>query len=650
MKIRRMGGQGVSRKGLDVNIDKFTGLDTTTPYTQMEKTDSPYLDNVRLYARNTDDRRISVGTRKGQGYIMDPVGETIDQSITAVTGAADQAITNTAWAAETFTAGSDGRLTKVELNVKTSDNPTQHLIVCIYTDSSGSPGSCVATSSILTTSATSSYGYVAARFVEAPQVSSGTDYWVVAYQQEGGANNWNWSSTTDTTTALSSTNSGGSWSSISASLNLKTYISTDSIMKGGAQYTPVSGLNEVLFATGTDMYTLDVSDGTKSSIKSGLSANATAYYFDQADDEIYWVNGQDNCMKYDGTTVTSITGTYIPTAPKYIIFHKNRLFLVDGTDTTKLTFSELGDYDDFQSTNFIYCPSPKSGDPITGLAVFQDNLVVFTRNTKYVLFGEDPGNFVLRQSSGKKGAVSQSVIASDPNFIYYLADDGVWRYNGSSDQLVSDAIQNEIDGIATKTKASAVIHDNYYRLYYTTPTSGVNDGTVLFDTINKLWLRDTGVYVDRPFVLEDDTLLEGSSVVGTVYSAEQDYNDLGKPIDFKYHTNYLGSGLNKIFLRRVLPAVRLQTSPYSIDVLIDIDQRNTTPIQYTINAQPTGYEWGSTETWGGGATWGSATVSTPKPLAGTEAFWHQVRFEKNGVNTPVEILSILLQMRTRRVE
>jgi hypothetical protein len=60
-------------------------------------------------------------------------------------------------------------------------------------------------------------------------------------------------------------------------------------------------------------------------------------------------------------------------------------------------------------------PSPKSGDPITGWIVFQDNLTIFTRKTKYVLYGDDPGNFVLRQSSGKKGAVNQDVIKADAN-------------------------------------------------------------------------------------------------------------------------------------------------------------------------------------------------------------------------------------------
>lgn len=84
--------------------------------------------------------------------------------------------------------------------------------------------------------------------------------------------------------------------------------------------------------------------------------------------------------------------------------------------------------------------------------------------------------------------------------------------------------------------------------------------------------------------------------------------------------------------------------------MIDIDQRNTTPIRSTVSAQASGDTWGGGEEWGGGATWGSATVSSPTVMSGTEAYWHQIRYEHSGVDTPVEILSYMLQLRIRRTE
>lgn len=650
MIIRRNSAAPIGRKAKDILVESFQGLNTTAPYTQLKNGVSPYYYNVRLYARNSTDRRVAVGTRKGPGFYSVPLGETLDQNQASVTGASDQSITETTWVGKKFTAGASGRLTKVEVNIKQGTVPTQHLMVAIYSDSAGSPGTLLATSSILLGDTTTAYAYETARFIEAPTVAATTAYWIVCYQQEGGSGNWMWSTTTNATTAKTSTNSGGTWSATSFDLNAKTYVSTTGKFLGGFRFTPSTGTNKTIIAHGTSIYSVNDITGATTLIETGLSASATDYYFDQADDKLFYTNGYDAPRYWDGSTVTTVSGWLTGNTGRFAAFHKNRFFTVDPTDPTKLKWTELSVYTDSETTDFTYAPSPKSGDPITGLKVFQDNLLVFTRKTKYVLYGDDPGNFVLRQSSGKRGAVNQHVIQSDPNYVYYLSDDGVYRYNGSADELMSDSIQTEIDSMNDKTNASAVVHNNYYRLYYPSTTSAVADSSILWDTLNDFWLRDSGTYIYRPFTTEDETLIEGSSLAGQLFYAEQQYSDMGKPIAFAYWTKYFGDGLHKILLRRLIPSIRLQTQPYDLDVMIDIDQRNTTPIRYTVDAQASGSTWGSGETWAGGSTWGSATVSSPTIMQGTEAFWHQIRFEHSGVDTPVEILSYMLQIRVRRTE
>lgn len=651
MKLRKSPQQAVSRKSTERLVQTFTGLNTVSPYTQMKDSISPNFYNCRLYARNSTDRRVAVGTRKGPGLYSVALGETVDQQQTSVTGAADQTVTNTAWLGAKFTAGASGRVTKVEFNVKNGVTPTQHMLVAIYSDSSGSPGTLLGTSSILSTDIGATYDYEIARFIEAPLVVSGTSYWAVAYMQAGGAGNYLWSSTTSATTAKTSSNSGGSWSATSFSLNVKTYVSTNSPFLGGTRYTPSNATAKTVIGHGTNVYTVDDATGVTTSIKSGLSASVD-YFFDQSNDQLFYTNGVDAPRFWNGTTDAVVAGS--PPVSKFCIFHKNRFWVVDVNNPTKLVFSELGDYQTYLSTNFIHAPAPKSGDPVVGLKIFQDNLIVFTRRTKYILFGDDPGNFVLRQSSGRKGAVNQRVIQSDPNYIYYLSDDGVYRFNGSADELISDNVQTEVDSIVDKTKVSAVIQNNYYRLYYEPAGTIVNSGTLLWDTTNKFWLRDSQTYIDKPFVTETNRLIEGSAFVGAIYYAETAYSDLGKPIPFIYWTKYFGDGLHKMFLRRLLPSIRLQTQPYNLNIYIDIDQRNTTPLRYTVSAQASGSLWGggATTTWGAGTTvlWGSATVSGSNPLQGTEAFWHQIRYEQTGVDTPVEILSYILQLRVRRLE
>jgi hypothetical protein len=621
-------------------------LNTTYPYTQLKNSESPNFYNVRLYARNATDRRVAVGTRKGPGFYSVPVGETADTTQTSTTGAADQTVTDTTWLAGKYVAGATGRLTKVDLNIKKGTSPTQHLLVSLYSGASA-PTTLLATSSILSSSTTSSYQYLTARFIEAPQVTNGTTYWIVVHMQSGGTGSYNWSSTTTATTALSSANSGGSWSATSYELDWKTWVATDAPFLGGIRYTPSNATANTVIAANTDVYTVSEVDGSLTSIKSSLSSSATEYNFAQSNDILYYCNGHDAPRQWDGTTESAVTNA--PVTSQFIIFHKNRMWLVDSTNPTKLWFSDLGDYTTWTSTNFIYAPAPKSGDPITGLETFQDNLIVFTRKTKYVLFGEDPGNFILRQSSGKKGAVNQATIKSDPNYIYFLSDDGVYRYNGSTDELMSDPIQTEIDNMSDRTMCAAVVHNNYYRLYYAKIGSTKNDSCIIWDTLNKFWLRDSNTYIDRPFVGETNILYEGSSVIGAVMKAEQAYSDMGKPIDFIYWTKAFGDGLHELFLRRVIPSIRLQTQLYSLNMYIDTDQRNTNSIVYSLPAQASGETWGGGTTWGDGTTWGSATVSTPDPKTGSDGYWHQIRFEQNGVDTPVELLSYILQVRNRRL-
>lgn len=654
MRIRRGPQLFSGRKVKEIPVggtgSPFVGLNTTYPNTQLKDGESPNFYNVRLYARKANDRRVAVGTRKGPGFYSVPLGEAQDQAQTSVTGAADQTLTTTIWKADKFTAGVTGRLTKVQLNIKTGTSPTQHLLVKIYSDSSGAPGTLLATSSILQSTITSSATYLTARFTEAPEVTNTSVYWVVAYMQMGGSGSYSWTSTTTATTALTSANSGGTWSATSYALNLKTFVSTNSPFLGGKRYAPSTATPKTVIAHGTDVYTVSDVDGTTSSIKSGLNAAATEYNYDQADDKLYFVNGFDTPFYYDNSTVTAISDADAP-AGKYLAFHKGRLFIAGATsDPTRLAWSDFADYQTWTSTGFTYVPQSKTGDPITGLTVFQDNLIVFTRKTKYVLFGDDPGNFVLRQSSGKKGAVCQSVIRSDPNYVYFLADDGVYRYNGSQDEMISDPVQTEIDNMSDKTKASAAVQGNYYRLYYPSGVSTKNNACVLWDTINNFWLRDSNTYVDKPFLDEEDNLIEGSSLVGAVYKAEQEYSDLGKPIDFVYWSKIFGDGLRKIFVRRFTPSIRLQTQPYSLNIYMDLDQRNANTLQYTLNASAAGETYGSGITYGSGETYGSYEVGIPETFSGSEAYWHQVRFEQTGVDTPVEILSYVLQIRVRRTE
>ena len=98
--------------------------------------------------------------------------------------------------------------------------------------------------------------------------------------------------------------------------------------------------------------------------------------------------------------------------------------------------------------------------------------MIGTRLTKYVVYGSDEGDFTLRKSPGAQGVVSQEAQVVLGNYMYAMSDDGVYRFNGSSDVAISDAIQPDIDAITDKGSVFMVGWQKKVRIYYRMQVSG----------------------------------------------------------------------------------------------------------------------------------------------------------------------------------
>ena len=621
------------------------GLNTYDPPEVINTKYTPYCVNMRLNSSG------QITTRAGATHYLASQDETLDQSETSTTGAGDQSVSITTYVAQKFTAGASKRLTKVELNLKNTTSGTGPVLVFIYTDAAGSPGTLVAQSSIQSNLITSSYAYQTARFIEAPLLTSGNSYWIVVYLSENASNSYSWSSTTNSTNAKSSTNYGTSWSTLSKSLNFKTYLSEDKAVLGATRAYFSNGTRRTVWAVGTTLYSYN--DSTVSTIKTGLSSSATRYWFAQANDYIFYTNGYDAPRKWDGTTDSVIGGS--PPTFKQIIIHKNRLWGVDASDPTKLFFSDETEYEKYTSTNFVYIPAPKTADPITGMRIIQDNLVVWTRNNKYVLYGSDLTNFVLRKAASNKGAVNDSVVQVYQNYAFYLSDDGVYMFNGASDKIISSKIKSKIDAIADKSKCRAVIHDNKYYLFYPSPAQAQNDKCLVYDLVYESWWEDDTAYVECAFVMngvgDDGQLVLGSNRAGFLIFGDEDTNDLGKRIYSEYRTKYYSFGHPSRYkrLRSFYPQLEPQETDYTVAIQHDTDLKESV-IGTDYNTCASGYDWGSGTLWGSGATWGSNKLLDPSiaPTSVPKFKYIQHRIKITGVDTPVTLFGFTTYYQVQR--
>lgn len=632
---------------------EMLGLDTYNPDEVADQRRCVYGRNFRVFNPGSFLERSAISKRQGHIFYSVPVGETVDQQITSVTGAADQPIGLVTWIAQKYTAGATGNLTRIDINLKNNSSGTGPAIFAIYSDNSGTPGTLLATSSIPNSSITSTYQYLTARYIEAPAQTSGTVYWIVGYVQSDGSNSYAWSSSTSASTAKTSVNAGNTWSSAAFEMNIKTYVSTSGEVKGQTRFYRSSASPQTVFAANTNLYTVNDVTGAATSIKSGLSASASSYDWANVNDLLYIVNGFDGPQKWDGTTESTETitgGGTLPNASQ-VELYANHLFYLQ-PNTNLAVFTDAGSYDSILATSFIYVPSPKTADPAIKMISYGGNLTFITRNTKYTLFGTDLSSFTLKEATAKKGAVGPDAICTDQQFIYFMSGDyHIYAYNGGTDtKLSSERIQSLLRNSANTVTIKLEVHDKKLFVHYTPAGQTNNRQRLVWDLVFDEWLNDEDVYTG--FGLEwnsqSDTgqWIQASSVVGALYYGDQGYNDVGKPIAFDWWSEYLsyGNPAAKHRVKRHYVFLQGEDGNYDIDCQVDEDNLNS-PTSNLVNVNVAnniygvgGHIYGTVANGGSGLTYGDSVLYPLRLNVPGQYYKTQFRFVNYGVDQQVDIL------------
>jgi hypothetical protein len=656
MRYSRYGKRRTFIKTTGVNLTELNqfdlgGLNTYLPDELMKDNETPYARNFRIYESDTEEARVCISKRKGHTFYSVPIGETNRGEITSTTDAAEKDIANITQYAQPFTVSASGRLTKIEIKVDNGDG-TAPLRVDIYSDVDSAPGTLLASSSISNSAMPTSSAYTTVRFIEAPQVATSTTYWIVVYRQVEGTGTYTISSNTSATTAKISTDGGNTWAETTYCLNYKVYVSTDAPIKAIYRYYRSDAVPQTLIVAGGTLYSVNDSTGATTVIDSSLDATATDYHFVTILDIVYFVNGKDVPKKLTDSTLTDVAGLtgLLSGAATDIAFHKQRLWFL--LADSKVIYSEDLDFATYDSLNYIYAPSPNAADPAIRIMPFQDNLVVFTRTGKYVIYGSDTSTIVIRESTGVKGLTSPSGLWKESSNLYFISDDDVYAYNGGTDVGLGIKVDRILKDTATNSNIDLVIHGGKLRLYYTPSGYSHNKNCLIYDLAYKKWMLDEDIYIGTVAVFDAQTdesvLVHGSSLVGAIYYAEVGDNDLGKPIKFEYRTKYFSydhpSRKNRV--KRLYVFFRPGQANYYVDVQIAVDDVSS-PTSNLVYLGTSGAVWGSFA-WGDGSTWGGGTLAPKRLSIPGQAKQHQIRFVQNGADNPVELLGITQYIQVRK--
>jgi hypothetical protein len=326
-----------------------------------------------------DAREVQIGkwrTRQGNDLLSIPIGEAVNVQEASLTGASTFDFSSTTWWAAKVVATASGPLTALEARIQNTHGATGTIVLVLYTDNAGTPGTEIFRTTIANSAVTSSLAYVKGRSITCPDIVNGTTYWIVGFVQNGGTNTYTISTTTNTTTSKTSTNSGQTWSAAARSMNVRLSTATSGGSKGCIRVKRPNGNTVTFMAHGTTLYSVNETTGATTPVATDVDVNATNVRFAFVNDVLYWTDGLSKPHKYDFVSATTVAAS--SENVENVIEHKGFLFYKSTVDTSKAFYTNFGLYDTFTATDFFYVPSPKTADSVKAFAKLTGNLYILT--------------------------------------------------------------------------------------------------------------------------------------------------------------------------------------------------------------------------------------------------------------------------------
>ncbi len=169
-------------------------------------------------------------TIDGDATVAGGGSPTLDQECNTNSGNFDFNATGRRDVAQRFTPTISGPLTQISAYLKKTGSPS-NITVRVTTDNSGSPSSSQVGGSgtITSSSVTTSYGWINATFSSSPNLTAGTNYWLVLDTSSSTSNYYSWAidatdGCTNGTAKHASSWSSPPWTAINRDANFRIYI------------------------------------------------------------------------------------------------------------------------------------------------------------------------------------------------------------------------------------------------------------------------------------------------------------------------------------------------------------------------------------------------------------------------------------------
>lgn len=348
-----------------------------------------------------------------------------------------------------------------------------------------------------------------------------------------------------------------------------------------------------------------------------------------------WITGQGR----DTAEVTAISGTTVS------------LIIVDTTPHV------ISSYDKFCTDFYQNFPAIKTGDPLTAMFNLAGVLYFQTRRNKYLMYMQSADAWSQQASNAQGGTFSQESVVCDLNYAYYANDNGIYIFDGSSEQsLTQNTIQNAYDAIPNKETIRLDLYKN--RLYVFFSNNGAELNSCFVYNVNlRVWESfDSNTYVGCTSARQNASgrFLCGHSRIGLIMTNEDgDYSNLGEPIAFNLETAYQHYGSTSQ-LKRITkwrPEFATSERAYTVECGYSQDYSDQVKYAFSIDLQRqipvmADYVWDNPSDYGVPAI---PTVHTTTPKVNGEFYRCQIRYQHIAAFEPVIFRSHTLTIQTQRI-
>jgi hypothetical protein len=150
---------------------------------------------------------------------------------------------------------------------------------------------------------------------------------------------------------------------------------------------------------------------------------------------------------------TAPTGGNAPLA-RLITEHQGFMFWADTVEAGtrfphRVRWSHPLQPEDFAAADFFDIDMDDSGDQITALVPFKNQLLVFKKKSVWAIFGYDKDSFTPQRIGTVAGAPSQEAVTTNASTCYWWSTEGnVYAYNGTGIVPIGDRITGVVrDGL-----------------------------------------------------------------------------------------------------------------------------------------------------------------------------------------------------------